>query len=804
MSPLPPPPVGGVPAPGPDPQRIIEQISTVTGAPPELIVAYIKAVPPDVLQQFLALGPAEMAQQLASFQSQAMPQGSPPQGPVDAPAPASPPPLPPPPMPPGPGLPPGMLPAGNTPPGMPPGMLPPDAPHPGMPSQAPLAPPPPPSLDDLIAQLSPPEEEQGKRRETPPPPLGRDLEELRKKSRFGKKPPTLDEVRNDADTGRQRYRPRNEHYRLGWKLYHLIPNKQRPDGTPIQPLAGEIYHTRSKPAVVFDRTLSIIEPFVDRLVVSTDAWSDEAETVTSAQNIENHGRAALERSYRKWDDHGSQGDPQPPFSRKLGGLTLGEGVCGRRVFIDPDDDGVIFLEPVPAAELYPLAHATTRQLHLPLTEARVHYPEIDEVWPVARQDERHSVLRPDENEMVRVIVWADRDGLWEAIAWDWVSWTPPGDTRGDGKDGGWIKAPIEIDFGFCPLRYPAAWFATPAGLTEDTRTDHQRYVNRTMFSPVLDSYELMNHLISIILTSANTVTNPAMIQEIDPEAEGPVDAEGKRLKVSRRIGAITQVVKGERVYTVPVDPAGTNALSQMMASLADEFGDTAPPVLSGRGEATSGADRFLAQQSAADYIITPAMKSIERWFSEGLREINELIVRKGKGKGKLFTGLPYRVRRTEDPQARRNIAALLEPADIERNGPDIEVRFKRNSLTEMQQRAAYWLQLLEKNVVDLNMVRDELDIEEPERVQQAVLRDKALQDERLLKTMITSALVKYNQKGGDLHALQAWLEERAKEQATANQPPPSPGIPSPPGAPPEPTPMPGQPMPGPPPPMRPN
>lgn len=827
-SPLPPPvppqAPGGPLAPGPlaDPSTV-EAVSTVTGAPPELVSAFLTTLSPPAFTQFMALGPTDMAAAIAQFQTQQA-QAAPPPAPLPA--------VPPPGIPAAPGPPPESLPPpgipvggpGGAPVGIPPELLallggpggpggpPPGAgvPPPGVPAapspEPPSAPPPPPPLPDPLADQPP----LPPKRQVPPPPIGRDIKVLEKRSPYGKKPPSRAEVLDDAETGRRRYAARNEHARLCWKLYHLVPNKRNPDGTPIEPLEGEIHHTRSKPAVVFDRTLSIMEPFLDRLIVATEAWQDDAETVDASQRIENHGRTALERSYRKWDERGSMGDPQPPFSRKLAGLLLGEGVCGRRVFVDPDDDGILFLEPVPATQLYPLAHATTRQLEMPLVEARAHYPlEIGEAWPTPRADaDSQRTTGPDENEPVRIIVWADALGLWECITWEWVSWTPrsSGSATKDSSadDGMWIKKPTRIDFGFCPYRYPPAWFGSPApaaiaitgSTTRHADTDygegtHQRYVNRGMLSPVLDSYEMANHLLSIYFTGANATRFAPMVQEIDPDVDdaGLVGPDGKRLKVSRKIGAVTQVVKGEQVYTVPVDSAGMQDLQVAMSSLGDEFGDTAPPVLSGRGEATSGADRFLAQQSAADYIITPAMKAAEQWLSDGLREINELVVRKGKGKGRLFTGLTYRVRKADDPQARRGVADLLEPADIEKNGADIKVRFTRDSLTEMLQRANYWLQLLDKNVVDLNTVRDNLDIEEPERMDQAVLRDKAKQDERFLKTLIGESLRRYHAKGGDINALRTWFEERAKEQQASAGPAPAPaGMPSPPGAPPGPPP----------------
>lgn len=806
--PTPPPAQGGFPLPG-DPGAEVQRVASTTGAPLELVAQFQAAIPPEVWAQFLALGPAQQAQELVSFAEQARPDllpgpgGVPGAPPVDAPAPPSPPPNGPPV-----GAPPGM------PPGIPPelaalmqgGPNAPIGPIPA-PSPAPAGLVPPVGQSDPMAAQRPPVDqkppdilaEQPKlkqEREVPPPPVGRDLDKLKKRSRWGKRKPTIDEVLDTAEIGRRRYEPRNEHSRLVWKLIHLVPNKKRPDGTTIEPLAGEIYHTRSKPAVVYDRTVSIMEPFLDRLIVSTQAWRDDAETREASQAVENYDRQALANAYRKWDDHGTYGDPQPPFSRKLAGLILAEGLCGRRIFIDPDDDDLIFMEPVPAAELYPLAHATTRQLRLPLVEARIHYPEIDTALKEI-DGQKHGWARavtPDENEQVWIIHWADRDGLWEAIAWDWVSWRPGASGATLDKEKQWIKEPTEIGYGFCPLRYPAAFLGSPAshsllmGGTDsgnDSDQAFQKYVNRGMFSAMLDSYEKFNELLAIYLTTANTVGNSPMNHFINPDHDDPslFDANGKRIKPSRRIGAVNTIPNDEKFEPVPVDPAGLDALRTMMQSLMEEQGDTAPPVLSGRGEATSGADRFLAQQSAADYVITPAMKAAERWLSDGLREINELIVRKGKGRGKLFTGLTYRVRKAEDPQARRNVASVLEPRDVERNGVDVEVKFKRTSLTEMRQAADYWLNLLDKNVVDLNTVRDELDIEEPERMQRAVLRDKSLQDERLLKTLIGQALRRYHQKGGDLEMLRTWFEERAKETQAAMAPPQPAGMPSPPGAP---------------------
>lgn len=835
IPPLPPPPapaLPGVPPPpgggaGPDPAMLVPALANALGIPPQELAALLAQLPPPLQEEFLRLPFQEqvslLTQLLAELGVQAAPPGQPPPMPTDDLGPPSPLPGA---MPPGPGgPPPGM--GAPPPPPMPGGPAPiammPDGsmsmmPPPPSPAPAPPAPPPV-EMQLLSAQEAVGMERKRERRKVEPPPQ-RDLAKIKRRSPFGKTPPTIERVLDDGLAGPRAYAGRDQDIDADWEMYHLVTRRLQMDGTPTEPLAGELWHTWNKPAVVVDQIVGAVSPDPERLTIHNDPWDDTQACEESAQHIENYYRTQLERCHDLWAEKGTRGDPQPPLDRVVALVSFIEGGCGRRYFCDPDEPGMFFFEPVPLRQLYPVNGAMVRILEMTLDEARAHYQEIRDAWPARDpgKDPRRTKAYPDGDEKVRIVVWADADGLWECIAWDWSSgrdeWYAGAPRRKAAKKKQWIKEPQPIDYGVCPLQYPPLWFGSAlSGNVAPAPADHTgidlnaarpgdqrlRLRHRGGLTPLREQVVLGSQLISIIATGANLAINPPMVLKVNPnnpsDYETP-DGQGKRRNPSRKLGAVSQIYVDEEFTPVPVDPTSLQNLQAMLNLVMGQAADVARPVLGGGGDAASGADRYLANASAEDHTVAPLKRYLVRWHRDALRHLGEIARRLGTGKQQLYTSLPYRAGvRTplkDGKRPARGMGGAVLPEDFARNGADCRVRYRIEDPIRLQQLGAVYGMLLDKGAIDMYGFRDAMQVEDILQMDRRVMRDQALGDEALKKARIGQALLDYHKNGGDLTLPLLYFQERLRENQSKGSAPAPVGMGSPPA--------PGQPMPGSPPP----
>lgn len=777
---------------------LLETLAAEMGLPPQGALPLPLPVPPP--------GPMD-----------APPNGPPVGAPVDMPGPptpigAGPPPLPPPlPMPP-----PGADAGAPLPPAPPPdgGLPPPPLPFPGMGGPPPemAAPPMPPPPPPQPPQLLPPEVIAGlvpagpQKREIPDPPF-RKIVDIRKRSPFAKRKPRLSEIMADKEAGERKDQGRNEKFRRWWDIYRLknAAAKLKPDGSMSDDLQGEITHIWSRPAVLVDRTAASIAPNIKNLILQVDAWQDEQRYRDAAQAIENTYRTQLQRWYDAWDEQATLGNAVPPFARMLSLLMLVEGGCGARYTVDPLDEGVIYVEPVPISELHATGRAVVRIVKTTLGAARAQYREIEEVWPSRGDDPDDKKGRnyttdrdayPDDNESVEIVVWSDVHGLWEAIAWDFgaASMFARGKAAAaKDRDGNpvaqWIKEPTPINFGRCSLQMDPPWFgsAAPLMFTED---DEDESPYRGILTPLEETVDRISQYIGIVATLANAIGNEPWIHKYDPSTYDPQTM----APPSRLPGTVSSIPQNESVDPVPINPASAEALRATMTLLMQEVGDAQPAVLAGGGAASSGAERYLAQTAAQDYVIGPATEAICGWIRRHLMHFGELVVRLGTGEDRILSSLTYRVHKAGEGQT-RGAADVLEPEDILLNGTDVSVTYRIDDPIRLLQLSNVWLTLMKENVVDINMVRDKLGIEDSQAMDDAVLRDKARADPALLKMLIGSALRRFVERGGDPEVILAWSQERLAEQHEKQMQQSGGGLPSPPSAGPNNGPTPGGAMP---------
>lgn len=819
----PPPPPAGLGG-GPDPAMLVPALANALGIPPEELAQLLASLRPDQQELFLSMPFQDqlglLQQLLAQLGVQSAPPNAPPVGDLGPPSPPPPdaammggpppgmgaPPPPPPPMPGGP-APIAMMPDGSM------SMMPPP------PQGAPPAPPAPPPVElQLLSAQEAVGMETRKPRRKVEPPKQRDLARIKKRSPYGDRPMTWEEVNEAGLRGPEVYAGRDRDIDLHYEVYHLINRRNQLDGTPTEPLAGELWHTWNKGPVVMDQIVGAVAPHHERLIIQNDPWDDTAECEESAQHIENYYRSQLRRCAKLWNLKGTRGDPQPPFDRTVALIAALEGGLGWRFFCDPDEPGMFFMEPVPLRQMYTYNGMVVRVLEMTLDEARAHYQDIAKAWPVPRgdRDGRKGKAYPAGDEKMRFTVAADQDGLWECIAYDWAApqdaWYGGQAKRKAKKDTQWVKAPVAIDYGFCPLDYPPLWFgSTVSGNTAVAPADHSgidldratpgdqrlRLRHRSVFTPLVEQIHLGSQLMSIIATGANLVTNPPMIVKINPnnptDYTDPQDGKGKRRNPSRRIGAISQLYTDESFEPVPVDPSALQNLQAMLNLIMSQTSDVARPVLGGGGDAASGADRYLAQGSAEDHIVAPLRRYLVERIEWGLECLGAMAWRKGKGKQQLYTSLPYRAGgRTPLRDAQRpanGMGGAVLPEDFARQGNECRVRYRIEDPIRLQQLMSVYLPMMKEGAIDMFGFRDAMQVEDLLQMDRRVMRDQALGDEALKKARIGQALLDYHKNGGDLTLPLLYFQERLRENQSKGSAPAPVGM----GSPPSPgTPMPGQ------------
>lgn len=619
-----------------------------------------------------------------------------------------------------------------------------------------------------------------------PPPRRRDLAKLKARSKWGSRPPTRQEVLDAKERGLRLYASRDQDIDDDWEMYHLISRAQQLDQTPTEPLKGELWHTWNKPAVIVDQVVGAVQPDVTRLIIQCDQWDDTVATFEASQHIENYYRSQLDRCHDLWGEQGTRGNPMPDFSRMVAICAAIEGSVGRRHFTDPNEDGIHFFEPVPIRQLYPVDGAIIRILEMTLNEARALYKDVEKLWPAKdkpKNGRTGSNHYPEGDERISLVVWADVDGLWECIAWDWNS---PDDRWFDGANKGkedkqWVKKPTALNTGVCPLQYPPLWFGS--GLSSNSSRavqntgiihhnpasgdERMRLRHRGLLTPLREQVKLGSQLISIVATSANYVTNPPMVHKINPLNPTETDNNGKpfRRSPSRAIGAVSQIYVDEAFEPALVSPEGVQSLQALLNLVMTQVGDVAPSVLSGGGDYASGADRYVGQGAAQDHIIGPLRRYLARWHRDALREMGMIAWRQGKGKGALYTSLPYRagvrtpIEDIEKKRPKNGQGGAVVASDFDRNGTDCRVRYRMDDPVKLAQLVNAWVTMLKEGVVDMYAVRDELQIEDAMGMDRRVMRDQALGDESVKKARIGRAIL----AGGDMTMAHLYFQERLLE-----------------------------------------
>lgn len=759
------------------PLQLVQEVSQVTGAPPELVAAFLAFVAQhdpsgEVLKKVLSLPPQQLTELLQEFANSPAGQQA-----AGSPVQTRPGPEPPPP-PEMSGPPPGPEMGGGPPPemgGPPPGMGTPPGPtraatEGDAPAPAPAAPAPTPKPKKVKQAPRVPDWE--------PAPLP--------KSKYGKTGPSYKTVIAHADEGADYYRDLFTAMQEWRDIYHgATDSTLKIDGKPADTYRGDRIVTRAQPITMASRIVGMSAPELNRIGIQVDPWADDDESKQAAQVVENFCRSFLDELYRLYGRRATYGDMQPPLPRKIAGLAAIEGGFGWRVMPDPEPASLSMpwqIEAVPMMELHPRPVATTRQVTCTLAEA-YNYDEIRTLLP---PPEEGDYLPYSEQTQVRLTTWTDE--VWWCMTLDFPDKHLTRQlVERNGQTEYWIQKPVEHKLGRRIYIIPNPWDATPLGPSNADKVSRTRHLSRGIYAPIVETIRWVNKIVTALAKDVFKNVNPPKEWRLDPVMRAQYPGLFPEIDYDEAHEAGGNVVLGpnEGVKAIVNDLAATPSGQAFLQSMLGDLGDVAPPVMAGRGTAQSGFDRFQQSESAGalhiDPIITYLVGSLEYLFETILTD----AVRLGTGKDRIIAALNYKVYAVRGSIKKAGYRAQMSPKDIKKAGPYVRVTFKKLSMTERMQLAQYNMMLVKDHFRSRATAMSEMGIDDIEREMAQMLAETTVQDPDVMKSLIRTALEQeaaQEEVGEDgvnwsRVTLNAYIEARQKE--TGGSPPAERGTPSP-------------------------
>jgi hypothetical protein len=305
---------------------------------------------------------------------------------------------------------------------------------------------------------------------------------------------------------------------------------------------------------------------------------------------------------------------------------------------------------------------------------------------------------------------------------------------------------------------------------------------------------------SAVLNGAFKATQPAYAITVNQQGKAPPP-------VDDTIGGAGVVLEpNEKIEPLINSLAQSADGKALLEFISVMLGEMMPPVIAGRGQASSGADRFMAQQQAAALHVDPLINAMEDNLGYIHTLMFEGLYRKLTGKKAWLKGVPVRQRsRKAGDDTKGASAIMLTAADLERVGCTVTVKFKRFSISERMQLGAMLKNMVDAKFMSRMTAMDELDVEDYERENARMLVEALYEDPDMVKSSIDAMLEEQidpprltpNQRGQRrlvrLH--RAWLKrQQAQLQPRGSAPAPL-GQVAPPGMPEQP-PLPGLPAAG--------
>lgn len=801
-------------------QRVIGQIVQATGTPVEIVQGFLQHTMSALVRQ---MGPERAVQAMKMLLQRTPPQAftqllvefaNSPAGAnlaqtMNAPPPGTPP-LPGAPSGPPPGAgPPGMM-------GGPPGGGPPPPPSPlvgppgAMPGGSPLPPPPMGAGPPPPARPRPERQLQAKKKRKPRPDRAEQWQPDELPTPRYKGGPSYDVVLAHADDGREFYRDLHDAMQEWRDIWHMVEDKERIDRKPVDDAAGsDVTHTRAQPTTMGMRIIGMTAPTTERLGIHAEPWDDTDDCKDAAQKCENAARHWLAEIAKMWDRRATTGDMRGPWDRTLSGLAAIEGGYAFRVMPRPERKHFPWdVEAVPLIEVMPRPAATTRQVVCTLGEAYA-YESLRDLLPPPKQGEADPVY--DEDTEVELITWTDETHYCVATRFCNKAINQKAKER-YGKREWWAVEPQEHKLGRRIYIIPNPWNGTPLGPSNRDsinrgrdRYSRSRHLAQGIYGPLVGTIKFVNMMTSALATGVFKNMHPVKVWTIDPtlRAEGGA-FEGQSIDFDQAhiVGGNVVLSLAEKVASMVDDVAATPSGQAFLQSLLGDLGDVAPPVLGGRGAAESGFDRFQASQAAGVLHVDPIINYHVNSVTYLLETLLTDFVRLGEGDNPMWLKVPYRNRsKRGSAQRAGGYMSVLTPKDVKKNGPYIEVKFRRDNLTEMMQMTQLAILQVKEHLRSRTGAMDMIGVDDTERERMLMFAEAALEAPDVVKAAIKTALqlqasediIDSEGNVSESALFLAAIEDMEAKQAMAGGPlgggeGGTPGMPSPAGAPP---PMPG-------------
>lgn len=681
-----------------------------------------------------------------------------------------------PPVPP-PGMaPPGMDPSMGMPPpgmdpamaGLPPGMAPPNGPMvpPGAPPNGSVPPP-------LAQQLQQPRQSQPKKKKVPKyklPPLRE------------REAPTLDEILDDARAGREFWAPRDERIRKDYALYHLEYDNRLFGQRTSAVVGGTVLHRRSQPNTLVNLVTSLATAKNDQLTVEMEPRSDQEEYKSASQAAEDYVLYSRECDEERWLETRVA---EMPLPRKEAGLAALEGGIGWTWYIDPDDEEhPIKYELVPLSQLYDLGDTCTRQYTVPLHKARREWDAIKKAYPAGSKF--------DPNQLVRIIIHMDNDGIYKSVVWEEVGnptraryasnaggfagSTPSDKPSAENKDRQWIQKPQRVNFGFRGYSY-VVWGGSPAEMLQGQERSHIAYKGYGVLTMLRKTFRLMDLFISAVATGALSAIDPAIYVETE---------EPDHLKIQRpdrKPGGFTVYPAGTKLNPLVWEVSKNADAMNLMNSLIAELADIQNPALSGAPGASGIAQQINTDQ-ASQQVIGPLVDALEKWYALMHKQRLILALRYSDDdnnkddKGEAQTFFDSYVRRSYREPSYGEYGEL-RPKDIEMSGTRVKVRYHNKNTQEDMAIAQMVSTLTQAHLMSQETALRKMGVKNPQQELQRILADGAFMEPAVLKALVETAV--YN--SGNPTLIAAWEKAFAAEAMQGQGPPQAgqPGVASMPG-----------------------
>jgi hypothetical protein len=356
---------------------------------------------------------------------------------------------------------------------------------------------------------------------------------------------------------------------------------------------------------------------------------------------------------------------------------------------------------------------------------------------------------------VRIIIHADNAGVWRCMVWEEMpktnrsrakSVTGGSNIMADTGTENWIVQPERVNLGFRYFSY-MVWGGSPAEplLTGDTNI--QQYKGHGVLTMLRRTFRLVDMWVSALATGAIRAVDPAWVYETDsPNPQEP----------STDAGGFIPIRRGDKFYPLAYEFSKNADASALIQSLLSELQDISSPALMG-APGPSGIAQQMSTEQASQQVVGPIIDALEKWY--GVMHKQRLILalryssdtkynKDANGKDNtLYDKYPKRSTRADKPGY-----GYLKPADVEKSGVKVKVRYTDRSTQEQMAVAQTATQLVQAHLMSQQSALRLLGVKNPQKEMQEIFADGAYQEPTVLKALVETAVY----RSGNQDLINAW------------------------------------------------